>query len=464
MKRRNVLNKKYQSPPPFFGVRCFRFSGGFLRVLVLALSLLVSGCGFINWLGFGADEDSDTGGNTDNSVAIAFLSASVEDTQEGGSRLSLVFDRVIDGLAADDITVKTGYEGLFADELAVPETDGDTEPETEADTKTVTYTLTLAGAEKSGWITVGAGKSGYRITPATQTVRLYKGVPENGAGGMTSIKQKFAVTEEGKDGVAAVFTELHKYIQNGGLGASTVIRTGDWIDLEGGLAVEAYAGYGEFSAANAAIVPQSPPFTGYEGRKLRLIVVGINSFIGRNDNGNATPHVVFQFQNLPASRRTHSAESNIGYGETEMRMYLTPVAGDDNSGTFYTGLLEAGIPEQVLWAPIRYVSKRTAAEKITDLVWLPTEWEMFGQRTFSYEAHETSGNQVKLEYYSGDPQRIKYRVNESTGTVSVPWYRLASPFYTTTNDYRFCIVESSGKGGYNSPSVSSDFAPAFCVR
>jgi hypothetical protein len=67
------------------------------------------------------------------------------------------------------------------------------------------------------------------------------GVPVEGAAGMPSIREKFGVTLEGTAGVTAAFLELSAYIQGGGLSPEdTVIQLGDWIDLEGGLSVDAY--------------------------------------------------------------------------------------------------------------------------------------------------------------------------------------------------------------------------------
>jgi hypothetical protein len=77
--------------------------------------------------------------------------------------------------------------------------------------------------------------------------------------------------------VTTAFNTLHAYIATGGLeDAENVARLGDWIDLEGGLTVAAYNGDGGFTATNDDIA--GTPFDGYEGKKLRCIVVEINSF------------------------------------------------------------------------------------------------------------------------------------------------------------------------------------------
>jgi hypothetical protein len=175
---------------------------------------------------------------------------------------------------------------------------------------------------------------------------------------MDSIKLKFGVTELGEAGVTATFYALSAYIQDGGLDpASNVINLGDWIDLDGGLTVDAYEGSGSFTRTSS--LP---------------IVVGINSFRdgghdGTSDytyqgTGTDTPpqHVVFQFQNIPVTRRINPATnpdgSNVFYGYfySEMRKFLTAIQGNANSRNFLTGLTEAGVSDDVLWAPTRAVS------------------------------------------------------------------------------------------------------------
>jgi hypothetical protein len=140
----------------------------------------------------------------------------------------------------------------------------------------------------------------------------------------------------------------------------------------------------------------------------------------------------------------------------------------------------------VLWAPVRYVSTKDGeANKIEDLVWLPTEREMYeggiiptkgGTTTYgpySVTTDETASNQARLEYYrviDGDPndRRAKFW----TGTVSSDstvvtdfsayWYWEASPYSGSTSS--FCDVGSDGAGGSFSAGISEGCAPAFCVK
>jgi hypothetical protein len=310
-----------------------------------------------------------------------------------------------------------------------------------------------------------------------------KGEPVDGAAGMFSIKDKFGVTLDGTEGVAATFNELSAYIQAGGLEyEDNVIQLGDWIDLEGGLQVAAYPGSdGNGGGGFTRPYQDTDEYTGDERLLLRLIVVGINSFhsgrgmadsdtITQNgdtngqyavtDNDN-TPHVVFQFQNVPVARRMNPNETDItgGYAGSEMREYLVPLEGKEGSGRFLAGLTEAGVPDDVLWAPKRFVSVKgeDGPGEISDLLWLPTERELFGGNTNSASADETAANQARLEYYDSQPARVK--TNPDPGWR---FYWEASPNSGLTPG--FCRVFDSGAPGVTFVNRVYGCAPAFCVR
>jgi hypothetical protein len=297
-----------------------------------------------------------------------------------------------------------------------------------------------------------------------------------------SIKDKFSVVMEGTDAVTGTFTALHLFIQNGGLVEHPdVIKLGDWIDLEGGLTVEAYKEAGGFSSSDVqnwdVEIGEGPES---QGKLNRLIVVGINSFQTGKGVGDRyvypageedpPPHVVFQFQNIPVKRQMDPvASTGGGYPAKEMRKYLTRVDGDNNSGMFLAGLEKAGVPEDVLWPPVRIVSARKSSQqpteetlRIQDKLWLPTEREMFGARVSSF-TDETESNQARLEYYSTDSFRKK--VDESK-TAQV--YFLAS-MMTHVEPNSFCAVKSNGAPKNSQQletaitNTQNGVAPAFCV-
>jgi hypothetical protein len=301
-------------------------------------------------------------------------------------------------------------------------------------------------------------------------------VPVDGAADTTSIEEKFGISGvSGLTGAAAVdaaFHELSAFIKKGGLSAQpAVIHLGDWIDLES-LTVVAYGdGDGGFNARkNDPVTPDPLPFEGYEGSTLRLIVVGINSFQPNepyNVSANAgVGHVVFQFQNTPVSRRMNETDTNDGgYAASEMREYLAGV--DGNGGNFLAGLKTARVPEDVLWGPVRYISNGyngtpRGADALTDLLWLPTAWELFGSQSWSF-AEEKAENQARLKYYTDNTReyRIKF-VNSQEGYGDYYWE--SSP--NSGGPSLFCNVGGGGYGGtsYNSAGGACGVAPAFCVR
>jgi hypothetical protein len=142
-----------------------------------------------------------------------------------------------------------------------------------------------------------------------------------------------------------------------------------------------------------------------------------------------------------------------GYRASELRQYLT--------GSFLRGLLAAGVPESALYAPARHVANggqgASAADALTDRLWLPTERELFGGNTLSNNTWETAANQARLAYYEGNSRRMKYRADGNA-----IWWWEASP-YAGSVAY-FCGSSGGGNvGSYDASSVGC-CAPAFCVR
>jgi hypothetical protein len=369
----------------------------------------------------------------------------------------------------------------------------------------VAFSLALAGCadgllagllpaeENGGGGGDGSGKgNGNKNDPMSLVARGEELVPR--------INEKFGIMRGGVEGVRETFTALHTFIQWGGLNDpdQDVIHLGDYIDLEGGLKVEDYNGDGGFvengfnrpgSLPNALSpdmgvlrdVPPSGANMHHDRNPRLLVVVGINSF--RSGKGYAgkyaitpndkTSHVVFQFQDSPAQRAMNPKNEDGqhtnagGYEASEMRRYLTPVEGDPDSGKFYDGLIAAGIPEEAFWGPVRYVSGGISGkpQRITDKVWLPTEWELFGTASLQ-EGGENESNQAWLEWYDRDSRRVKY-----VDSRNLTGYWLAS---AETDETKFRHL-SMGVGFWGAGEVVVDgvwgksanerlgVAPAFCI-
>jgi hypothetical protein len=102
----------------------------------------------------------------------------------------------------------------------------------------------------------------------------------------------------------------------------------------------------------------------------------------------------------------------------------------------------------------------TGADLIEDKLWLPTEWEMFGEEYYSNHYYETAANQAQFEYYTSNTRRIKYTAASRFNDTS---YLVASP--CPVNDTDFCAVGTAGKAIISTASGDvGGCAPAFCVR
>jgi TolB-like protein len=253
----------------------------------------------------------------------------------------------------------------------------------------------------------------------------------------------------GVSGVTASFNAVHSFLQtcNGESGEARRERIaqrillGDWIDLPH-LTVQGDAGGGAVDTDNTDL--------GGNGKLLRLIVVGIDSFA--KTNRDAPAHVVFQFQNIPGEHHMNSYDTNAGgYKASDMRRYLT--------GSFLRGLVAAGLPEGVLYAPVRSIAngggdRANAADGLADWLWLPTEWEIRGENVYSNERYETAANQARLEYYDSNLIKKKYDAD------SAYWWWLASSGSAAT----FASVYGHGYADHLIASTVGGCAPAFCVR
>jgi hypothetical protein len=275
------------------------------------------------------------------------------------------------------------------------------------------------------------------------------GVPaaNGGTGGggtkpaLASASAASLMTKFGTSTVAATFAAMHTYLSDPyfvGKEGEIEITLGDYIDLP------------SISVDGSAVTNNS---TGTDyldpNELLRLIVVGRNSFNGKNGNGTSA-HVVMQFKNIAYTRAMNPWSGNEDYSDTDMQAYIYGTG----SGAFWTGLVAAiGGDASMIWAPKRYVNgpNSRAAVLVEDKLWLPTYAEMSG----AFTIYETSANQARLEYYDASFKRIKY---DSTGSAKDYW--LSS---CTDGNYFYNVEENGGYGGHMYDETYG-VAPAFCVK
>ncbi|GMO28658.1 MAG: hypothetical protein Pg6A_16610 [Termitinemataceae bacterium] len=341
----------------------------------------------------------------------------------------------------------------------------------ESKTYGVPYTLTQNTYTKTnyrftGWNSAANGsgtaytdkQANVNIDPSAKgaTVTLYAQWQESdvvaGQEGNPDLMVKFGVKSAGyaigdisAQDVTDTFNKVSAYIKtqsassvnpSTGLG---VIQMGDYVNLKS-LNVTVYNSNPAVSITN----------TNTGNDKLRVMVVGINSYYNKNSNGTTTPHLIFHFKGVPGDARMEATDTNAnGYLGSEMRTYIT--------SKYWPALQTAGVSDAVVWPVSRRVanggSGATTADTITDKLWLPTEWELFGSNSSSSSTYETSANQGRLGYYNDNAARIK------SG-----YYWAASPRYSSTSS--FCGVNAGGyaSGVYASAVGGGGCAPAFCVK
>jgi hypothetical protein len=306
-----------------------------------------------------------------------------------------------------------------------------------------TATITATAADESGIL-------------ATCTITAYK--LESDAATEHEINKKFGISEDDEGYVAKTFAALHTYIQAAPELISSVINVGssatdcDYIDLAS-LTIPANT---SLTVAELSLTDeQVKSATGYY--KLRMMVIGVNSFKDKNGNGT-TPHIVFQFQNAITNGKMISAASTAvnSYKVAPLRTYIT--------GDLKNALKTAGIPfdTDIIWSPKRlsYDHATTGLLTLEDQIWLPTEWEMKGSNTVA-NTLENGDNQVQFAGYTTATNLKKYLAN--TG-VSATAYWSGSPGKTDTA-LKFCMI-NNGNGGIMEQAANAavGISPAFVVR
>lgn len=101
----------------------------------------------------------------------------------------------------------------------------------------------------------------------------------------------------------------------------------------------------------------------------------------------------------------------------------------------------------------------TGANQVTatqDKIFLLSEWEVQGARTYANESEKTS--QKQYAYYLNGNSKI--RKNHRDGSTAVIWWLRSVHATNTTN---FCSVSTNGTANYTNASISLGFAPGFAI-
>ena len=102
----------------------------------------------------------------------------------------------------------------------------------------------------------------------------------------------------------------------------------------------------------------------------------------------------------------------------------------------------------------------TTTETVTDSIFLPSEWEIFGSKSYAPVQEGT-----QWDYYKTTSNRIKYGNNagKSNGTACFWWEGSPSTTYGSGFGYCWCFVLTAGRASGDSGNVARGFAPAFAL-
>ena len=159
----------------------------------------------------------------------------------------------------------------------------------------------------------------------------------------------------------------------------------------------------------------------------------------------------------------HMNNSNTNSGGWNSSYMRNTICGTSLSS--YSGTFIAALPSD-LRSVLKTVTKYTDntgggsdtasyVTATTDVIFLLSEWEVFGARTYANSAEKNY--QAQYAYYAAGNSKVKYR-HSSTGSTALWWLR--SP--RSSGSSFFVNVDASGTGsGYAYYSLG--FAPGFCV-
>jgi hypothetical protein len=250
--------------------------------------------------------------------------------------------------------------------------------------------------------------------------------------------------------VTQVYNMVSQTVQSGN--AANFVDE-DYVDL---VSLTVTAGYDAGGGITLSIndIVDGAPMT-------RFYITAKNFMKGKN--GNTQDNVAFHSRHClgysgvtgaDGHYMNPSNDNTTGYLNCKMRQYLI--------NNMAAALEAAGVPLAAHgYAPARRVSKGGAAadpgyDTIQDKVFLPTEWEMFGARTYSNANAEAEAYQGRFTLYQDNASRVK----KAKGNVATVYW-LASPYSGTA--HIFTLVHSDGTPHYNSAYGAYGVAPAFCV-
>lgn len=172
-----------------------------------------------------------------------------------------------------------------------------------------------------------------------------------------------------------------------------------------------------------------------------------HDYLSGNTSANKAAITLITKDLLPDTKKMNATNTNVG-GFPASALY------DYLNDTIY-----AALPEDLksLVVPIYKWygtgNNTTKGQWHGCKVWVPLEYELFGDETYAPTTEHTTGNARKYPIFTDNASRIK-RMNNGSGDAQ--WYWTASPYAITAT--AFCIVHNSGSAN----SIAANFARGVC--
>ena len=193
----------------------------------------------------------------------------------------------------------------------------------------------------------------------------------------------------------------------------------------------------------------------------------IHFMIGKNSSGTNIAFCDSQYNKTGSSTAFRMNTSNTnsgGWNSSYMRRTILAATSTSAIANSFMSVIPSDL-RSVLKSCRKYTDNTgnasNQASNITatnDYMWLCSEYEVFGVRTYANEYE--GGYQKQYAYFASGNSRIKNGAGAQSSSTAVAWW-LRSP--ACNGSSLFCIVNTYGTANFNNADFSHGVAPCFCV-
>ena len=196
----------------------------------------------------------------------------------------------------------------------------------------------------------------------------------------------------------------------------------------------------------------------------KLTVLGVNHnasvegnnrvhfILGKNSSGVDIAFCESEYNSYAGKFRHHTSNTNAGgWKSSDLRTFI------QNFKSILPAAIADAIKTTTKWtANAGNVDTADAMESVSDQIFLLSEYEIFGTRSYANQYEKDHCKQY--DYYKNGNSKVRYR-HDAPSTAVLWWER--SPYYDYTT--YFCHVSTGGSAGITSADNSSGLAPAFSL-